>query len=205
MVRCQNCGHYPVSHNGGRSGPAATEHCVAIDCDCLKFVHGKYRRTKAAAKVEVADMNWYEKAVQAANRIDAARTTPRKLASTYALLSIAESLARQLPVSRQSAPARQGPTVPAPNGEILTPTEVAEMTRQQPSTLRWWRAVGAGGPKSFKLGRRVMYRRADVEQWLAAQVNGAGIPRHSSARHLKPPHRRTTTTGNRGKATTAAR
>ncbi len=166
MVRCQNCGHYPVSHNGGRAGPPATRDCVAIGCDCPKFVQGKYRRTKAAATVEVADMNWYEKAVHAATRIDAAHTTPWKLASTYALLSIAESLARQWPVSWQSAPARQEQTVPAPSGEILTLAEVAEMTRQQPSTLRWWRAVGQGGPKSFKLGRRVMYRRADVERWL---------------------------------------
>ncbi|OBI24088.1 AlpA family transcriptional regulator [Mycobacterium sp. E2497] len=118
-------------------------------------------------------MNWYEKAVQAANRIDTAHTTPWKLASAYALLSIAESLAGQLPVSRQSATTRQEPAVAAPNGGILTLAEVAEMTRQQPSTLRWWRAVGQGGPKSFKLGRRVMYRRADVEQWLATQVDGA--------------------------------
>lgn len=80
-----------------------------------------------------------------ANRIDTAHTTPWKLATAYALLSIAESLARQLPVSRQSATARQEPSVAAPNDEILTLAEVAEMTRQQPSTLRWWRAVGQGG------------------------------------------------------------
>jgi predicted DNA-binding transcriptional regulator AlpA len=40
------------------------------------------------------------------------------------------------------------------------------MTRLSVGTLRWWRAVGKGGPESFKLGRRVMYRRADVEKWL---------------------------------------
>ena len=111
-------------------------------------------------------MNWYEKAVQAANRIDAARAKPWKLATIYALLSIAESLAREWPVSWQSAPARQEPTVPAPDSEIFTLAEVAQMTRQQPSTLWWWRALGQGGPKSFKLGRRVMYRRVDVEKWL---------------------------------------
>jgi hypothetical protein len=40
------------------------------------------------------------------------------------------------------------------------------MTRLSEGTLRWWRAVGEGGPASFKLGIRVMYRLADVEKWL---------------------------------------
>jgi excisionase family DNA binding protein len=50
--------------------------------------------------------------------------------------------------------------------ELLTVAEVAEMTRLSVGTLRWWRSVGAGGPPSIKLGRRVMYRRADVEKWM---------------------------------------
>lgn len=37
-------------------------------------------------------MEWYQKAVRAANRVDPAHTSPWKLASTYALLCIAESL-----------------------------------------------------------------------------------------------------------------
>jgi hypothetical protein len=41
-----------------------------------------------------------------------------------------------------------------------------EMTRMSVGTLPWWRAVGEDGPASFKLGRRVMYRRTDVEKWL---------------------------------------
>jgi hypothetical protein len=39
-------------------------------------------------------------------------------------------------------------------------------------TLPWWRAVGEDGPESFKLGRRVMYRRTDVEKWLGDQRTG---------------------------------
>jgi DNA-binding transcriptional MerR regulator len=35
-------------------------------------------------------------------------------------------------------------------------------------TLRWYRATGIG-PKSFRVGRRVRYHKADVLQWLAAQ------------------------------------
>jgi len=104
-------------------------------------------------------MDWYEKAVQAASRIDRAHTSPWKLASTYALLSIAQSLASQPQTSAPSG-------VQQSSGELLTVTEVAEMTRLTPSTLRWWRSVGHGGPKSFKLGRRVLYRRADVQKWM---------------------------------------
>jgi hypothetical protein len=40
------------------------------------------------------------------------------------------------------------------------------MTRLSAGTLRYWRALGEVGPASFKLGRRVMYRRTDVEKWL---------------------------------------
>lgn len=126
-------------------------------------------------------MNWYEKAVQAAGRIDPAHISPWKLASTNALLSIAESLASVRP--NRSAPKPSGelrcaneqcamyrePGTPVTNGEydILTLAEVAEMTRTNPATLRYWRSVGDSGPKSFKLGRRVLYHRADVEQWIA--------------------------------------
>jgi predicted DNA-binding transcriptional regulator AlpA len=126
-------------------------------------------------------MEWYEKAIQAANRIDLAHTSPWKLASTYALLSIAESLrpgrhahaAPKLPgelrcANEQCAVYRDLGT-PITNGDsdILTLAEVAEMTRTSPATLRYWRCVGECGPKSFKLGRRVLYHRADVEQWIA--------------------------------------
>jgi predicted DNA-binding transcriptional regulator AlpA len=63
----------------------------------------------------------------------------------------------------------RGPGTPATNGDydILTLAEVAELTRMNPATLRYWRSVGGCGPKSFKLGRRVLYRRVDVEQWIA--------------------------------------
>jgi len=52
--------------------------------------------------------------------------------------------------------------------DYLTVEEVAEMTRLSPSTIRWYRHTGTG-PKSFKIGRRIAYRRTDVEAWLDAQ------------------------------------
>ncbi len=126
-------------------------------------------------------MEWYKKAVQAANRIDPAHTSPWKLAGTYALLSIAESLASGRPnraapqppgelrcANEQCATYREPGTAVA-NGDhdILTLAEVAEMTRTNPATLRYWRSLRDCGPKSFKLGRRVLYHRADVERWIA--------------------------------------
>lgn len=125
-------------------------------------------------------MEWYRKAVDAANRIDPAHTSAWKLATTYAVLSIAESLASGRPprskpkhcgdfrcANEQCAGFRE-PGTPVNDHGILTLAEVAAITRTNPATLRYWRSVGAGGPKSFKLGRRVMYRRADVEEWIAA-------------------------------------
>jgi predicted DNA-binding transcriptional regulator AlpA len=57
--------------------------------------------------------------------------------------------------------------------ELLTMPEVAELTRLPIATLRWYRATGQGGPKSGKVGgRRVMYRRADVEAWIQSAFEG---------------------------------
>lgn len=50
--------------------------------------------------------------------------------------------------------------------EYLTTHEVAELLRRSPETVRYWRHVGEG-PRSFKIGRRVLYDRADVEQFIA--------------------------------------
>lgn len=115
---------------------------------------------------------WYEKAVEAAGRIEPAHTSPWKLASTYALLSIAESLLTQQQ-SRRPGPEPAGPVGPK-HGELLTVAEVAEMTRLSVGTLRYWRFAGSGGPQSIKLGRRLMYRRADVESGWKRRLSKPG-------------------------------
>jgi hypothetical protein len=52
---------------------------------------------------------------------------------------------------------------------FLTQAEVADMLHQDTTaTLRWWRHQNCG-PKSMRVGKRVLYRLADVETWLAAQ------------------------------------
>ena len=57
--------------------------------------------------------------------------------------------------------------------KYLTISEVAELVRAPLETVRYWRHVGKG-PKSFKVGRRVLYAIEDVEAWIAqAKVNTA--------------------------------
>jgi predicted DNA-binding transcriptional regulator AlpA len=51
--------------------------------------------------------------------------------------------------------------------QILLMEEVSELTRIPLSTLRFYRHSGQGqGPKSFKLGGRVCYKRSDVPDWM---------------------------------------
>ncbi|WP_018769259.1 helix-turn-helix transcriptional regulator [Arthrobacter sp. 162MFSha1.1] len=52
--------------------------------------------------------------------------------------------------------------------DLMTLEEVAEMLRKSPAQLRWMRHSGTG-PKSAKVGGRVMFRRADVIAWVDAQ------------------------------------
>ena len=56
--------------------------------------------------------------------------------------------------------------------ELLTITETADMLRTPVATLRYWRHQGTG-PRSFRLGRRVLYRRDDVRAWIDAKRENA--------------------------------
>ncbi|HLM22220.1 MAG TPA: helix-turn-helix domain-containing protein [Propionibacteriaceae bacterium] len=56
--------------------------------------------------------------------------------------------------------------------EYLTTAEVGAKVRTPAETVRYWRHVGKG-PKSFKIGRRVLYRESDVERWIAEQEHDA--------------------------------
>lgn len=57
--------------------------------------------------------------------------------------------------------------------DLLTITEVAGRLRRPAGTLRQWRHRGVG-PRSFRIGRRVMYRRDDVDAWLQTQIDKSG-------------------------------
>ena len=52
--------------------------------------------------------------------------------------------------------------------ELLTMEEVAAYVRRPLATVRYWRYQGTG-PKSARVGGRILYRRADVEAWVDAQ------------------------------------
>lgn len=55
---------------------------------------------------------------------------------------------------------------------LLRISEVAEWTGIPEATLRYFRHQGTG-PKSAKLGRRVVYRESDVQAWIDAQFDDA--------------------------------
>ncbi len=56
----------------------------------------------------------------------------------------------------------------APSAEFLTTEELATKLRTTPETCRYWRHVGKG-PASFKVGRRRLYARSDVDAWIARE------------------------------------
>ena len=51
---------------------------------------------------------------------------------------------------------------------IMSARQVSDLTGVPVGTLRYWRHAGTG-PASFTLGRRVVYRRSEVERWIAEQ------------------------------------
>ena len=65
------------------------------------------------------------------------------------------------------------PNDPPPAGdELLTISEVAAIVRAPIATLRYWRHLG-NGPRSFRLGRRVVYRVGDLRAWIDAQADAS--------------------------------
>lgn len=58
--------------------------------------------------------------------------------------------------------------------KLLTLEEVAKLTRATPSTLRYWRHLGNYGPPSARIGRRVVYREAEVIAWIERQFATGG-------------------------------
>jgi hypothetical protein len=52
--------------------------------------------------------------------------------------------------------------------EYLTREELASELRRNPRTLDRWEVLGMGPPRTH-IGRKVLYRRASLLKWLAAQ------------------------------------
>ncbi|MGC2378728.1 MAG: helix-turn-helix domain-containing protein [Mycobacterium sp.] len=52
--------------------------------------------------------------------------------------------------------------------EYLSTNQVSEQTGIPEATLRYWRHADQG-PASFSLGRRVVYRREEIDRWITEQ------------------------------------
>lgn len=52
--------------------------------------------------------------------------------------------------------------------EFMTTAEVSHERRIPQDTLRYWRMLNTG-PASFKIGRRVLYRRSEIDAWFTGQ------------------------------------
>ncbi|MGR7023994.1 helix-turn-helix domain-containing protein [Geodermatophilus sp. URMC 62] len=65
-------------------------------------------------------------------------------------------------------------SAPDRTAELLTIGEAAQLLRAPVATLRYWRHPGTG-PHSFRLGRRIVYRRDDLGSWIDGQAaSGSG-------------------------------
>lgn len=56
--------------------------------------------------------------------------------------------------------------------EIMTTTEFAALVKQRVSTVQTWARTGFG-PPAARIGKRIVYRRSDVEAWLESQFEPA--------------------------------
>jgi predicted DNA-binding transcriptional regulator AlpA len=59
---------------------------------------------------------------------------------------------------------------PEVNYEYMTATDLEAFTGTKASTWRYWAHIGAG-PDSFKIGRRRVWKKSTVMEWLSAQEN----------------------------------
>lgn len=57
--------------------------------------------------------------------------------------------------------------------DYLTVQEVAALLRTSAETVRYWRHIGKG-PTSFKVGRRVLFERAEVERFIEEARSAGG-------------------------------
>ena len=56
--------------------------------------------------------------------------------------------------------------------ELITTVELSAMLHVPLKSLEHWRYKGAG-PRYARIGKRVLYRRSDVEAWLTSAFESA--------------------------------
>ena len=58
--------------------------------------------------------------------------------------------------------------------ELLNERDAANLLTVSPGTLSVWRSTGRYKIPFIKVGRRVRYRRVDLEAWLASRTRASG-------------------------------
>jgi excisionase family DNA binding protein len=58
--------------------------------------------------------------------------------------------------------------------DLVTEQEAAEILKIAPGTLSVWRSTGRYSIPFIKVGRRVRYRRADLDAWLESRTRANG-------------------------------
>ena len=61
------------------------------------------------------------------------------------------------------------------NPALLDENKAAEFLTLAPGTLSVWRSTGRYAIPFVKVGRRVRYRRADLEAWLESRTRDSGV------------------------------
>ena len=63
---------------------------------------------------------------------------------------------------------------PEPEEPLLTPDELAAFLRVPVATIQSWRTKRTG-PRGYRVGKHVRYRRADVEAWLERRASSEAL------------------------------
>lgn len=67
-----------------------------------------------------------------------------------------------------------GKSIAAQVGDLLDETEAAQYLTLAPGTLSVWRSTGRYSIPFVKVGRRVRYRRGDLDAWLESRTRSSG-------------------------------
>lgn len=62
----------------------------------------------------------------------------------------------------------------AANADLLDDHAAAAMLDVSPGTLSVWRSTGRYALPFIKIGRKVRYRRGDLEAWMASRLRESG-------------------------------
>jgi excisionase family DNA binding protein len=59
--------------------------------------------------------------------------------------------------------------------EVLTPAQAATYLQMPEETLRRWRTIRTG-PRYFRAGRHVRYRKAELDRWIEQREQESARP-----------------------------